>query len=76
MSKDSAIVKIAENTSSYPFYFNRAADATDPIERIKLVIAAEISSILYNQNFEKPLNPILGETFEARGQDGAEIYFE
>lgn len=26
--------------------------------------------------FEKPLNPILGETYEALGQDGAKIYME
>jgi hypothetical protein len=26
--------------------------------------------------FEKPLNPILGETFEAEGQDMTKVYLE
>ena len=41
-----------------------------------MVICADVSSFIYNKSFEKPLNPILGETFQARGQDGSRIYLE
>ena len=41
-----------------------------------MVICADVCSFIYNKGFEKPLNPILGETFQARGQDGSRIYLE
>ena len=40
------------------------------------MISAEISTVISNKTFEKPLNPILGETYQARGQDGSHIYLE
>ena len=43
---------------------------------MKLVMASNFSWYLYNQVFHKPLNPILGETYQAIGQDGARIFFE
>lgn len=43
---------------------------------MKYVICADVSTVIYNKTFEKPLNPILGETFQARGQDGSSIYME
>ena len=43
---------------------------------MKMVIAKDISNVTYNVSFEKPLNPILGETFQAKGQDGADILME
>lgn len=62
--------------STMPIYLNRAAMTTDPVERMKLVITHSISFFYKEKIFEKPLNPILGETFQARGQDGAFIYME
>lgn len=41
-----------------------------------MVIAKDVSNVTYNVSFEKPLNPILGETFQARGRDGADILME
>lgn len=35
-----------------------------------------IASGFPNQVFDKPLNPFLGETHQARGQDGSRIYLE
>ena len=32
--------------------------------------------MLRGNQFEKPLNPVLGETYQARGADGAQIYAE
>ena len=46
---------------------NRAAMETDPVERMKLTIAHNISFFYKEKIFEKPLNPILGETYQARG---------
>ena len=67
MTHRTALVVIADNFSTMPFYYNRAAAVSDPLERMKLVICADVSATIYNKSFEKPLNPILGETYEARG---------
>ena len=48
----------------------------DPVERLKLLMTQQISYFYKEKIYEKPLNPILGETFQARGQDGAMIYME
>ena len=48
----------------------------EPIERFKMIIASQVSAAFYSNNFEKPLNPILGETYQAYGQDGAIIFGE
>jgi len=53
--------------STMPIYLNRAAMTSDPVERMKLVISHSISFFYKEKIFEKPLNPILGETFQARG---------
>ena len=57
-------------------YLNKAASIQDPLERIKLLIAHNLSFFYKEKIFEKPLNPILGETHQAYGQDGAMIYME
>ena len=62
--------------SVFPVYINHAAGITDPVERLKLVMVSSISFFYPEKIFEKPLNPILGETFQAYGQDGAEIFME
>lgn len=41
-----------------------------------MLICAEVACTVYNKGFEKPLNPILGETYQAQGQDGAKIFME
>ena len=62
--------------STMPIYMNYANSCTDPLERMKAVIAAQMSYPLYNDDYEKPLNPLLGETTQYIGQDGAMIYME
>ena len=77
MTHESALIVFAKTLSTFPFYMGKAAFFDDePIERFKFIIAAQISGAYYSQNFEKPLNPILGETYEAFGQDGAKIFAE
>ena len=55
---------------------NKAASTTDPVERMKLVMTSNFSWQFYNQLFAKPLNPILGETYQAQGQDGTQLFLE
>jgi hypothetical protein len=57
-------------------YLQKAASVSDPVERMKLVMAVSISFMLPNQGFEKPLNPVLGETYQAVCGDGTVVYME
>lgn len=49
---------------------NRAASQSSPLERMKLCIVALISNYIQANSFLKPLNPLLGETFEGGYEDG------
>lgn len=63
--------------TTMPLFMNKAAATTnDPVERLKLVMTANFSWFFYNSMFVKPLNPILGETYQCYGQDGTKIYLE
>ena len=59
-----------------PIFLNYAATLTDPLERMKLFMTQNIAQQYYDFILSKPLNPILGETFQCFGQDGASIYIE
>lgn len=59
-----------------PYHMNAAALCEDPIERVKLLITANMAHIEACNTFEKPLNPILGETYSAYMEDGTQIYCE
>lgn len=59
-----------------PYIMNAAALNEDPLERIKLLITAAVSHMEPCNTFEKPLNPILGETYHAYMEDGTQIYCE
>ena len=63
--------------STFPSYVYYAATQTaDPLERLKCIITATITSTYYNFMCVKPLNPILGETFQIYGHDGSQTYLE
>ena len=62
--------------STMPIYLNYANSIEDPMERMKCVIASQMAFALYENTFQKPLNPILGETYQCEGPDGAKLYFE
>jgi hypothetical protein len=55
---------------------NKAASISDPIERMKLVMASSIAFMVPAKIYEKPLNPVLGETYQATAADGAKIFME
>lgn len=59
-----------------PYIMNAAALTEDPIERIKLLLTASVSHMEVCNTFEKPLNPIMGETYHAYLEDGTQIYCE
>lgn len=49
---------------------------TDPLERLKFVMTANFSWLTHNHMFAKPLNPILGETYQAFVVDGTKLFVE
>ena len=54
--------------STMAIYLNYAATETsDPVERIKCIIAQTTSQKYYDFILEKPLNPVLGETVQVTG---------
>jgi hypothetical protein len=57
-------------------YYNKAASISDKVERFKLTMTASMAYIYGSHFFEKPLNPILGETYYARCHDGSHVYME
>lgn len=59
-----------------PLYMNAAALSADPVERLKFIMCSTVAFIFPTHQFEKPLNPILGETFQAEGQDGSKVFME
>ena len=63
-------------TSALPIYMNYAASVSDPVERLKCVMVANISYVYCDKIFEKPLNPMIGETYQMFAEDGARVYVE
>jgi hypothetical protein len=63
MQANSILHIVASVAMAFPFYLTSAALATDPVERMKFVIASSVAFIYPTHHFDKPLNPILGETF-------------
>lgn len=57
----------------YPIYLNLANFTTDPVEKLKYCIVSLISCFHKSSHFMKPLNPILGETYELIYEDGSKV---
>ena len=53
-----------------------AAQADNPLERMKLVIAFGLSSVILCTSQNKPFNPLLGETNQGTFADGSRYYCE
>lgn len=61
----------------YPRYLTAAAQANDPVERMKLVVSWFIAGLHHAfENWRKPFNPILGETWQAQLSDGTAMFME
>lgn len=76
MSSESLLYMIATMSVHTPTYMTAAAYATDPIERMKLVMTCSLSFLYTCHRFDKPLNPVLGETYQGEHDDGTKIYME
>mmetsp|Transcript_23209 Transcript_23209/g.17639 ORF Transcript_23209/g.17639 Transcript_23209/m.17639 type:complete len:151 (-) Transcript_23209:443-895(-) len=76
MQPTSILQIVASVAAVHPSFMNAAALATDPVERMKWTIAASISWVPPTHSFDKPLNPVLGETFQAVLDDGTEVFME
>ena len=57
-------------------YLHAAALSDDPIQRMKFVMASMVCYIMEIHSWGKPLNPILGETYEATLPDGSTVHIE
>mmetsp|Transcript_38151 Transcript_38151/g.89931 ORF Transcript_38151/g.89931 Transcript_38151/m.89931 type:complete len:438 (+) Transcript_38151:138-1451(+) len=67
----------AEQGRFFHAFLPQAARATDPVERMKNIVACFVSAMtLTSANFLKPLNPILGETLQTEYSDGSKLYME
>jgi len=72
----SYLERIVEGFSFAPIFLTQAAQTTDPVERLKLVICFAISGLALTCRQAKPFNPILGETYEATFADGTQVFCE
>ena len=63
MSPESILYLIATMSIHTPIYLNKAALTDDPIVRMKCVMTNSLSFAYSCHVFDKPLNPILGETY-------------
>jgi hypothetical protein len=61
---------------NYPLYLNLASLTNDYVERMKFIIVATLSCWFKSSVVLKPLNPILGETYEMIWEDGSHEYVE
>ena len=72
----SILQHICNGHFNYPLYMNLAYESNDPLQQMKYTIVACISSWYKSNVFLKPLNPILGETYEMLWEDGSHEYVE
>jgi hypothetical protein len=72
----SILQAIAKSVFQFPIYLNLASQQIDPLEKFKFVIVATIAGFHASSNILKPLNPILGETYDMLYEDGSKIYLE
>lgn len=76
MIPKSALQTALTGTCLFPIYLAKATQTTDLVERFKLLIIATFANFPVANTFLKPLNPILGETFQASYVDGTKLYGE
>ena len=76
MSHQSILYLIGTMSIHSPIYMTRAAQTNDPVERMKLVLTTSLSFLQPCHVFDKPLNPILGETLDGSLIDGTRVFLE
>lgn len=64
------------NSYAYaPRFLEKAAREKNPIDKLKMVVAFNISAFIAELQMEKPFNPILGQTYQAT-IDGCPVFGE
>ena len=64
---------VAMSYFQFPIYMNLASMTPDPLERFKYVIVATLACFHKSSHFLKPMNPVLGETYEMLWDDGSKV---
>jgi len=54
----------------------KAAESSDPLERLKWVVTFCIAGLHHTCALKKPFNPILGETYQGGFEDGTQVFVE
>jgi hypothetical protein len=67
---------IALSYFQFPCYLNLASLTPDPLERFKYIVVSTLACFHKSSHFLKPMNPVLGETYEMLWEDGSKIYLE
>ena len=76
MQANSALHNTLTTGILLPPYLSVAGRISDPVERMKLVISSSLCTFFYLSTFEKPINPVLGETLYGILEDGSEMFAE
>jgi len=72
----SYLERMADSWCYAPLFLKKAAEQTDPIERLKYVATFAFSGLSNTCTMKKPFNPLLGETYEGDYSDGTHIMCE
>ena len=59
-----------------PDLLTKAGSCTDKIEAFKYVVTFSLSALFRSSEQLKPLNPMLGETYQCEWKDGTKFYLE
>lgn len=72
----STVERMIDKFSYAPVFLKQAANISDIVERMKLVVAFAVAGLFMGTRQSKPFNPLLGETFQGSFPDGSQIYVE
>ncbi|GMF10673.1 unnamed protein product [Phytophthora lilii] len=73
----SLLERVANGWNYAPTVLKKAAlSSSDPLERMKFVMAFVAGGLHFCVGQLKPFNPILGETYEATYADGTQVFME
>ena len=72
-SEESNLSLLCKSYTYAPLLLEKAAQSSNPVDRMKQVIAFAMSLNVAYIQMEKPFNPILGETFQC-SFDGTPIF--
>lgn len=72
----SMLERMSDWLSFAPILLTKAGSCGDKILAFKYVIAFSLSALFRSSEQLKPLNPMLGETYQCEWEDGSKLYFE